>query len=57
LKPLALKKHQDASAKDFFSYPIFPVKKINVGKNFKTKRKELFNYSLYSHPEIENFRV
>jgi hypothetical protein len=28
-----------------------------VGKNFKIVRKSLFNYSLYSHPEIENFRV
>jgi hypothetical protein len=25
----------------FFSYTIFPVKKINVGKNFKTKRKRV----------------
>jgi hypothetical protein len=41
----------------FFSYAIFPVKKINVGKKFKIMRKLLFNYSLYSHPEIENFRV
>jgi hypothetical protein len=43
--------------KDFFSYTIFPVKKISIGKNFKIMRKLLFNYSLYSHPEIENFRV
>jgi hypothetical protein len=40
-----------------FSYTIFPVKKINVGKNFKIMRKLLFNYSLYSHSEIGNFRV
>jgi hypothetical protein len=40
-----------------FSYTIFPAKKINVGKNFKIMRKLLFNYSFYSHPEIENFRV
>jgi hypothetical protein len=45
------------SNKDF-SYPIFPVKKkINVGIFFKIMRKLLFNYSLFSHPEIENFRV
>jgi hypothetical protein len=43
--------------KDFFSYTIFPVKKINIGKFFKIMRKLLFNYSLYSRPEIENFRV
>jgi hypothetical protein len=42
--------------KDFL-YTIFPVKKINVGKNFKIMIKSLFNYSLYSHPEIGNFRV
>jgi hypothetical protein len=40
-----------------FSYTIFRVKKINVGKNFKITRKVLFNYSLYSYPEIENSRV
>jgi hypothetical protein len=40
-----------------FSYTIFPVKKINVGKIFKIMRKSLFNYSFYSHPEIGNFRV
>jgi hypothetical protein len=40
-----------------FSYTIFPVKKINVGKKFKIMRKLLFNYSLYSRPEIGNFRV
>jgi hypothetical protein len=41
-----------------FSYTIFAVKKINVGKkNFKIMRKLLFNYSLNSHPEIGNFRV
>jgi hypothetical protein len=32
-----------------FSYTIFPVKKTNVGKNFKIMRKLLFNYSLYIH--------
>jgi hypothetical protein len=40
-----------------FSYTIFPVKKINVGKVLKIMRKLLFNYSLYSHPEIGNFKV
>jgi hypothetical protein len=40
-----------------FSYTIFPVKKINVGKILKIMRKLLFNYSFYSHPEIGNFRV
>jgi hypothetical protein len=40
-----------------FSYTIFPVKKINVGKKIKIMRKVLFNYSFYSHPEIGNFRV
>jgi diaminopimelate decarboxylase len=40
-----------------FSYTIFPVKKNKCWKNFKIMRKLLFNYSLYSHPEIENFRV
>jgi hypothetical protein len=40
-----------------FSYTIFPVKKINVGKKFKIMRKLLFNYSFYSYPEIGNFRV
>jgi ribosomal protein S3AE len=39
-----------------FSYTIFPVKKINVEK-IKIMRKLLFNYSLYSPPEIGNFRV
>jgi hypothetical protein len=43
-------------AKDF-SYTIFPVKKNKCWKNFKIMRKLLFNYSLYSHPEIGNFRV
>jgi hypothetical protein len=41
----------------YFSYTIFPVKKINIGKVFKIMRKLLFNYSFYSHPEIGNFRV
>jgi hypothetical protein len=40
-----------------FSYTIFPVKKINVGKILKIMIKLLFNYSFYSHPEIGNFRV
>jgi hypothetical protein len=40
-----------------FSYTIFPVKKINVGQILKILKKSLFNYSLYSHPEIGNFRV
>jgi hypothetical protein len=44
------------SNKDF-SYTIFPVKKNKCWKNFKIMRKFLFNYSLYPHPEIENFRV
>jgi hypothetical protein len=71
LKPLALKKHQDALAwmqhsqlfiwfrksnKDF-SYTTFPVKKNKRWKKFKIIRKSLFNYSFYSHPEIGNFRV
>jgi hypothetical protein len=71
LKPIALKKHQDASSwmqhshkhlfnlenkLENFSYTIFPVKKINIGKFLKLWEK-LFNYSLYSHPEIGNFRV
>jgi hypothetical protein len=46
----------EKSNKDF-SYTIFPVKKINVGIFFKFMRKLLFNYFLYSHPEIGNFRV
>jgi hypothetical protein len=40
-----------------FSYTIFLVKKINVGKILKIMIKLLFNYSFYSHPEIGNFRV
>jgi hypothetical protein len=40
-----------------FSYNIFSVKKNKCRKNFKIMRKSLFNYSLYSHPEIGNFRV
>jgi hypothetical protein len=40
-----------------FSYTIFPVKKNKCWKNFKIMIKLLFNYSLYSHPEIGNFRV
>jgi hypothetical protein len=49
LTPFYLKKQ----TKDF-SYTIFPIKK---NKCFKIMRKFLFNYSLYSHPEIGNFRV
>jgi hypothetical protein len=41
----------------FFSYTMLPVNQINVEKNFKIMIKSLFNYSFYSHPEIENFRV
>jgi hypothetical protein len=41
----------------FFSYTIFPVKKNKCWKNFKIMRNLLFNYSLYSHTEIGNFRV
>jgi hypothetical protein len=40
-----------------FSYTIFPVKKNKCWKNFKIMRKSLFNYYLYSHLEIGNFRV
>jgi hypothetical protein len=40
-----------------FSYTIFPVKKINVGKVLKLWEKSLFNCFHYSHPEIGNFRV
>jgi hypothetical protein len=43
--------------KQGFPYTIFLVKKIECWKNFKIMRKILFNYSLYSHPEIGNFRV
>jgi hypothetical protein len=39
-----------------FSYTIFPVKKNKRWKSFKIMRKLLFKYSLYSHPEIGNFR-
>jgi hypothetical protein len=42
--------------KQGFPYTIFPVKKNKCWKNFKIMRKSLFNYSLYSHPEIGNFR-
>jgi hypothetical protein len=40
-----------------FSNTIFPVKKNKYWKNIKIMIKSLFNYSLYSHPEIGNFRV
>jgi hypothetical protein len=43
--------------KQGFSYTIFPVKKNKCWKSFKIMIKLLFNYSLYSHPEIGNFRV
>jgi hypothetical protein len=43
--------------KQGFSYTIFPVKKNKCWKSFKIMRKSLFNYSLYSHPEIGNFMV
>jgi hypothetical protein len=43
--------------KQGFSYTIFPAKKNKCWKSFKIMRTLLFNYSLYSHPEIENFRV
>jgi hypothetical protein len=39
-----------------FSYTIFPVKKNKGWKCFRIMRKLLFKYSLYSHPEIGNFR-
>jgi hypothetical protein len=39
-----------------FSYTIFPVKKNKGWKSFRIMRKLLFKYSLYSHPEIGNFR-
>jgi hypothetical protein len=41
----------------FFPYTIFLVKKNKCWKIFKIMRKLLFNYSLYSHPEIGKFRV
>jgi hypothetical protein len=34
-----------------------PCKENKCWKNFKIMRKSLFKYSLYSHPEIGNFRV
>jgi hypothetical protein len=43
--------------KQGFSYAIFLVKKIECWKNYKIMRKLLFNYFLYSHHEIRNFRV
>jgi hypothetical protein len=43
--------------KQGFSYTIFPVKKNKCWKDLKITRKSLFKYSLYSHPEIGNFRV
>jgi hypothetical protein len=39
-----------------FPYTIFPVKKINVEIFLKIYEKLLFNYSLYSHPEIGKFQ-
>jgi hypothetical protein len=38
-----------------FFYTIFPVKKNKCWKNFKIKRKLLFNFYFYSHPEIRKF--
>jgi hypothetical protein len=38
-----------------FFCTIFPVKKINVGKNFKIKGNRCLNFSSYSHPEIWEF--
>jgi hypothetical protein len=46
----------EKSNKGFFLYYI-PCKENKCGKNFKIVRKLLFNYYLYSHPEIGNFRV
>jgi hypothetical protein len=43
--------------KQGFSYTIFLVKKDICWIFLKIMRKLLFNYSVYSHPEIENFRV
>jgi hypothetical protein len=43
--------------KQGFSYTIFPVKKNKFWKSFKIMIKLLFNYFLYSHLEIGNFRV
>jgi hypothetical protein len=40
----------------FFLYCI-SCKENKCWKNFKIMRKLLFNYSLYSHPEIGKFRV
>jgi hypothetical protein len=40
----------------FFLYYI-SCKENKCWKSFKIMRKLLFKYSLYSHPEIENFRV
>jgi hypothetical protein len=40
----------------FFLYYI-PYKENKCWKNFKIMRKLLFNYFLYSHPEIGNFKV
>jgi hypothetical protein len=41
---------------EFFLY-YTSCKENKCWKNFKIMRKLLFNYSLYSHPEIGNFRV
>jgi hypothetical protein len=43
-------------AKVFFLNYI-SCKENKCGKNFKIMRKSLFKFSLYSHPEIGNFRV
>jgi hypothetical protein len=44
------------SNKGFFLYYI-SCKENKCWKKFKITKKLLFNYSLYSHPEIGNFRV
>jgi hypothetical protein len=45
------------SEKQRFSLYYIPCKENICWKNFKIMRKLLFKYSLYSHPEIGNFRV
>jgi hypothetical protein len=46
----------EKSNKGFFLYYI-PCKENKCRKKFRIMRKSLFNHSLYSHPEIGNFRV
>jgi hypothetical protein len=43
--------------KQWFSLYYIPCKENKCWKNFKIMIKSLFNYSFYSHPGIENFRV